>query len=323
MSSAGYEERHGHITNVYSANEHRPSTGPAEETTSPPATRSSSASKRKANRKKAPQGTDRLGPASFASSLSPDSSLPTTTPSTRRSRKNNTKTDEDVAMKDAEDKTEEKSDNAAENQRGPSVSDDSNEGGVARNYDEDDEDDDPFEAGYLSRAGGPLSTLRALSGMMSGAASQFRGILDNLRQRDNPSVQLSALLELSQILLVSTEDNLAGHFSPDAYVTELVSLMQPNDFGGDENTMLIACRCLANLMEALPASTANVVYGGAVPVLCQKLLEIQYIDLAEQALSVSGRLLPLCPSLTTIRPWRRYLLSFQHPSSARVDSQHV
>jgi E3 ubiquitin-protein ligase TRIP12 len=41
------------------------------------------------------------------------------------------------------------------------------------------------------------------------------------------------------------------------------------------------------LMEALPASTANVVYGGAVPVLCAKLLEIHFIDLAEQALSVS------------------------------------
>jgi E3 ubiquitin-protein ligase TRIP12 len=39
-------------------------------------------------------------------------------------------------------------------------------------------------------------------------------------------------------------------------------------------------------MEALPASTANVVYGGAVPILCQKLLEIHFIDLAEQALSV-------------------------------------
>jgi E3 ubiquitin-protein ligase TRIP12 len=94
---------------------------------------------------------------------------------------------------------------------------------------------------------------------------------------------------LSEILLVSTEDNLSGHFSPDAFVKELVVLMQPSDFG-EENPemMLLACRCLANLMEALPASTANVVYGGAVPILCQKLLEIHFIDLAEQALSVSN-----------------------------------
>jgi E3 ubiquitin-protein ligase TRIP12 len=110
----------------------------------------------------------------------------------------------------------------------------------------------------------------------------------NLKQKDDPSVQLIALQELSEILLVSTEDNLSGHFSPDAFVKELVVLMQPSDFG-EENPemMLLACRCLANLMEALPASTANVVYGGAVPILCQKLLEIHFIDLAEQALSVS------------------------------------
>ncbi|PQE21443.1 HECT-domain-containing protein [Rutstroemia sp. NJR-2017a BBW] len=121
---------------------------------------------------------------------------------------------------------------------------------------------------------------------MSGVSSRLRDILNNLKQKDDPSVQLIALQELSEILLVSTEDNLSGHFSPDAFVKELVALMQPSDFETENpEMMLLACRCLANLMEALPASTANVVYGGAVPVLCQKLLEIHFIDLAEQALS--------------------------------------
>lgn len=82
--------------------------------------------------------------------------------------------------------------------------------------------------------------------------------------------------------------------------------------------MLLACRCLANLMEALPASTANVVYGGAVPILCQKLLEIHFIDLAEQALSVS----PLSPVLnhylTSYRPWKRYLSSIPHLSFVKA-----
>ncbi|EPE26658.1 Hect, E3 ligase catalytic [Glarea lozoyensis ATCC 20868] len=171
-------------------------------------------------------------------------------------------------------------------------SDDIDEEEMARNYegrddDDDDDDDDPF-GGF--GAGGPphglSSTLRALSGMMSGVSTRLRDILSNLKQKDDPSVQLIALQELSEILLVSTEDNLSGHFSPDAFVKELVVLMQPSDFG-EENPemMLLACRCLANLMEALPASTANVVYGGAVPILCQKLLEIHFIDLAEQALS--------------------------------------
>ncbi|KAI0450941.1 HECT-domain-containing protein [Xylaria acuta] len=152
-----------------------------------------------------------------------------------------------------------------------------------RHYD----DDDPF-GGFGGPPGSGLSsTLRALTGMMSGMSSRLRDILSNLRQKGDPSVQLIALQELSELLLVSNEDNLSGHFSPDAFVKELVVLMQPNEFTGEESPeiMLLACRCLANLMEALPASAANVVYGGAVPVLCRKLLEIQFIDLAEQALS--------------------------------------
>lgn len=169
--------------------------------------------------------------------------------------------------------------------------------------DEEDDDDDPFNGGFLGGPGGHpaglSSTLRALSGMMSGVSTRLRDILNNLRQKDDPSVQLIALQELSEILLVSTEDNLSGHFSPDQFVKELVTLMQPSQLG-EENPemMLLACRCIANLMEALPASTANVVYGGAVPVLCQKLLEIQFIDLAEQALSVSLSDLDGLPTLT-------------------------
>ncbi|KAI0887946.1 uncharacterized protein GGS22DRAFT_154627 [Annulohypoxylon maeteangense] len=160
------------------------------------------------------------------------------------------------------------------------------------NDDDDDEphrhyDDDPFGGFGGPHGSGLSSTLRALTGMMSGISSRLRDILHNLRQKEDPTIQLLALQELAEILLVSNEDNLSGHFSPDAFVKELVTLMQPNEITGEENSeiMLLACRCLANLMEALPASAANVVYGGAVPILCQKLLEIHYIDLAEQALS--------------------------------------
>lgn len=60
-------------------------------------------------------------------------------------------------------------------------------------------------------------------------------------------------------------------------------------YQGDENleAQVLACRCLANLMEALPGVAHTVVYHGAIPVLCSKLIEISYIDLAEQTLSVS------------------------------------
>ncbi|KAI9769081.1 MAG: Ubiquitin fusion degradation protein 4 [Geoglossum simile] len=218
----------------------------------------------------------------------------TATPSTsssRRLKKTNPSRDTDVTMKDASEKPD---DVPAEDDEDEPMGDDGSgmedeDEEMGGDFDRDD-DDDPFAGSYLGTAGGPphglSSTLRALTGMMSGVTSRLREILNNLKQKDDPSVQLIALQELSEILLVSTEDNLSGHFSPDQFVKELVSLMQPNEFE-EENPemMLLACRCIANLMEALPAATANVVYGGAVPVLCRKLLEIHYIDLAEQALS--------------------------------------
>lgn len=213
----------------------------------------------------------------------------------RRSKKTPVGHDGDVTMADGD-----LSGLAADGEEGPvgehGSEDEGEEDALGRDdEDEDDEDDDdPFAASYLGGSGHPphgiSSTLRALTGIITGISARLRDILVNLRQKDDPSVQLIALQELSEILLVSTEDNLSGHFSPDQFVKELVTLMEPDELGQDNpEMMLLACRCIANLMEALPSSAANVVYGGAVPVLCQKLLEINYIDLAEQALSVSLR----------------------------------
>lgn len=64
----------------------------------------------------------------------------------------------------------------------------------------------------------------------------------------------------------------------------------------DVQMMLLACRCLANLMEALPGSAHSVVAAGAVPILCDKLNDIQYIDLAEQTLSTLEKISEEVPS---------------------------
>jgi E3 ubiquitin-protein ligase TRIP12 len=42
-------------------------------------------------------------------------------------------------------------------------------------------------------------------------------------------------------------------------------------------------------MEALPGVAHKVVYHGAIPVLCSKVIEISYIDLAEQTVYVLCR----------------------------------
>ncbi|PFH62024.1 hypothetical protein XA68_15460 [Ophiocordyceps unilateralis] len=165
------------------------------------------------------------------------------------------------------------------------------EGGEERGRYDGNDEDDPF-GGFGGPGSGLSNTLRALTGMMTGLSGRLRELLNNLRQ-DDLSLQVIALQELSEILLVSNEDNLSGHFSPDAFVKELVLLMNKEE---SPEVMLLACRCLANLMEALPASVANVVYGNAVPVLCQKLLEISFIDLAEQALSTLEKISAEYPS---------------------------
>ncbi|KAL4896144.1 hypothetical protein BDV59DRAFT_172143 [Aspergillus ambiguus] len=217
--------------------------------------------------------------------------LTTQSPQTRQKKRSN-RSNADVIMKEAEDDLEGRELSEEHDSSPPSDSHDGiNHSGVDE---EDDDDDGDLFHNSLFGSRSPLglqSTLRALSGMMSGMSSRLREILSNLRMKEDPSIQLIALQELSDLLLVSNEDNLSGQFSPDPYVKELVTLMQPNDFG-EENPeiMLLACRCLANLMEALRGSVANVVYGGAVPILCQKLLDIQFIDLAEQALSTLAKI---------------------------------
>ncbi|KAF3907884.1 hypothetical protein ABW21_db0200826 [Orbilia brochopaga] len=158
------------------------------------------------------------------------------------------------------------------------------EPGNNEDYDREVDDDDMYD-GFSHRS--ISQSMRALTGMLSGIPGRLRDILNNLKNREDITVQMLALQELSEILLMANEDSLSGNIATDQFVKELVIIMSEPDMYGGENPelMLLACRCLANLMEALPSATSNVVYGGAVPILCQKLLEIQYIDLAEQALS--------------------------------------
>jgi E3 ubiquitin-protein ligase TRIP12 len=160
-----------------------------------------------------------------------------------------------------------------------------------------------------------------LGAFLSNISSRLKSLLANIKQRNDPTARVIALQELSELLSVSNEDTLHS-FSVDSFVTELVKIMggtgriiddddsdrdsddgEPKDpdavlaaalAAGEEGigedipeAQLLACRCLANLMEAIPGSAHTVVYHGAIPVLCSKLINIMDIDLAEQTLSVS------------------------------------
>jgi E3 ubiquitin-protein ligase TRIP12 len=51
---------------------------------------------------------------------------------------------------------------------------------------------------------------------------------------------------------------------------------------------MFAARCMANMMETLPGSSHTIISKGGVTVLCAKLMEIEYMDLAGQVLCVSS-----------------------------------
>ena len=65
----------------------------------------------------------------------------------------------------------------------------------------------------------------------------------------------------------------------DAFVPLLVQCMRKEH---NIDIMILAARALTHLMEALPSSCNTVVAAGAVKVFCEKLLAIEFIDLAEQ-----------------------------------------
>ncbi|KAK6538929.1 Ubiquitin-protein ligase, variant 2 [Orbilia ellipsospora] len=215
----------------------------------------------------------------------------TPTPTTRKSKRkenNDSKGESEIKPSDTtnekekqpeEDEDEDMGDNPPPAEPPAEEEENGNE-----DYEREVDDDDMYD-GFSHHS---LSqSMRALTGMLSGIPGRLRDILNNLKNKEDITIQMLALQELSEILLMANEDSLSGNIATDQFVKELVIIMTEPDMFGSENPelMLLACRCLANLMEALPSATSNVVYGGAVPVLCQKLLEIQYIDLAEQALS--------------------------------------
>ena len=120
----------------------------------------------------------------------------------------------------------------------------------------------------------------------STGSDKFAQIIKGLQTTGNDSAQLQVLSELCELLSMGTEESLR-HFSSEAFVPLLMNLLNA-DWNPD--LMLYSCRALTHMMEALPNSQRAVVQSGCVDVLCAKLMSIEYIDLAEQALLALGKL---------------------------------
>ncbi|KAM4589448.1 E3 ubiquitin-protein ligase TRIP12 isoform 2-T6 [Fundulus diaphanus] len=113
----------------------------------------------------------------------------------------------------------------------------------------------------------------------SGASSKAQQLLQGLQATGDESQQLQAAIEMCQLLVMGNEETLGG-FPVKSVVPALITLLQMEH---NFEIMNHASRALTYMMEALPRSSAVVV--DAIPVFLEKLQVIQFIDVAEQALT--------------------------------------
>ncbi|KNC78139.1 hypothetical protein SARC_09418 [Sphaeroforma arctica JP610] len=143
-------------------------------------------------------------------------------------------------------------------------------------------------SGRLSESSRPTSSSKdslggsyTVSGNRDSIGGPYRHIVEAMNDWGDDAGQIVAVSQLCEQLSVATEETLTG-FPTNAMVVSLVALM-----GAEYNPdlMLVATRTLTHLLEAKPSATTVVIRNQVVPVLCSKLLMIEYIDLAEQSLT--------------------------------------
>nr|VWO96177.1 MADS box protein [Ganoderma boninense] len=179
---------------------------------------------------------------------------------------------------------------------------------------DDDGDDDEADrdlASTLGAVGNEPSTMsifgdyRQLGSYMMGISSRLKTMLNNIKPTANPTTRLVTLQELTcqdpgryRDEGEDDEDDGVEQDEDAALAAALAMSTGGGAYPGDENleAQVLACRCLANLMKALPGFTRTVVYHDAIPVLCSKLIEISYIELAEQTSSTLEKISEEFPS---------------------------
>ncbi|KAG5421105.1 UFD4 [Candida metapsilosis] len=125
-------------------------------------------------------------------------------------------------------------------------------------------------------------------GMMFGEGSQegenIRALVDNLEQRNDTFIILESLNQISENLLMMNGLTAERLIPSNKLARSLVNIMEDPSLEEELELHLVACRCLYNFLEVNQDFIHDALNNNAVPALCNKLLEIKYIDLTEQAL---------------------------------------
>eukprot|EP00761_Pharyngomonas_kirbyi_P012192 gb/GECH01012219.1/.p1 GENE.gb/GECH01012219.1/~~gb/GECH01012219.1/.p1 ORF type:complete len:1516 (+),score=395.49 gb/GECH01012219.1/:1-4548(+) len=115
------------------------------------------------------------------------------------------------------------------------------------------------------------------------SSSRAEEILNGIKNDSDEGEQLQCIMELCSFLALATEDSIRVFSSSfQNLVDGLVHLLRDKEHNPE--MMLLSARSLTHLLDVLPQITGRAVEAGVVGVLCEKLLNMQFLDLAEQSI---------------------------------------
>jgi E3 ubiquitin-protein ligase TRIP12 len=113
-------------------------------------------------------------------------------------------------------------------------------------------------------------------------SSRITSLLEGLNTHDNAYLIMETLNEISTTLLMMTSLQSERQVPTYALAESLVRVM--NEYPEDLELQLVACRCIYNLAEVNFNLMYEITSADVIQCLNSKLLDLSYIDMAEQAL---------------------------------------
>ena len=118
-------------------------------------------------------------------------------------------------------------------------------------------------------------------------------LISMIENTASPAEQLTGLSQLCEHVSIASEDSMMS-FPTDRVIPLLLEELKESE---DPDVMLLAARAVTLLLDVYPPSARLVCQHGGVGVFCEKLLSIEYIDLAEQSIQALGKMSDTYPGL--------------------------
>jgi hypothetical protein len=132
------------------------------------------------------------------------------------------------------------------------------------------------------------SGFEVFASALDGGGSRLKNLITMIKS-ENVGDQMTGLSELCEYISVSPEEAMIT-FPTEQVVPILLELLH-----GSPDIMLLSSRAITLLVDVYPPSAKHVARHGGVRILCEKLLCIEYIDLAEQSIQALGKISQYCP----------------------------